>query len=104
MKHLVGFFLPICIFSFIAFGISVAVLGTPSSSNRNPESMVYSENTVINEQYSRIELSNGSGTLNVYPNDDNSTLITTKSTNINEVTAYVKNDTLIVKCDGKVWG
>ncbi len=103
MKHLVGFFLPLCIFSFIAFGISVAVLGTTSSA-RQPESVVQSENTVIQQQYSRIELKNTSGNLNIYPNDSDSTLIIAKGKHVNNVSAYVKDDTLFIKNEGSVWG
>ncbi len=103
MKHLVAFFLPLCIISFIAFGISVAILGTPVSA-RNPDSVVGSQHTVINESFSRIELKNTSGNLNLYPNDSDSTIITTSSSFVNNVIAYVKNDTLVIMCEGDTWG
>ncbi len=97
MKHLVGFFLPLCIFSFIAFGISVAVLGIESDS-RKPEAALNSTTTTLNEDYSRIEVTSDFGNLFVYPNDDSYTAIIADETIVESVSAYVKDDTLHVVC------
>lgn len=97
MKHLVGFFLPLCIFSFIAFGISVAVLGIEGDA-RKPEASLKSATTVLNDEYSRIEVSSSFGNMYVYPNDNNSTLIIADETIMENVSAYIKDNTLYVQC------
>lgn len=97
MKHLVGFFLPLCIFSFIAFGISVAVLGIEDDS-RKPEATLNSTTTVLDSDYSRIELTSSFGNMYVYPNDNNSTVIIVDETIVENVSAYVKDNTLHVVC------
>ena len=97
MKHLVGFFLPLCIFSFIAFGISVAVLGIEGDF-KNPETTLNSTTTTLDGDYSRIELTSNFGNMYVYPNDNNSTVIIADETIVENVSAYVKDNTLHVVC------
>lgn len=97
MKHLVGFFLPLCIFSFIAFGISVAVLGIEDNAIR-PEAALNSATTVLNDEYSRIEVTSTFGNLHVFPNDNDSTVIVADETIMDNVSAYVKDNTLHVIC------
>lgn len=97
MKHLVAFFITLCIFSFLAFGISVAVLGVEKDT-RTPEAALNSTTTRLNGEYSRIEVSSDFGDLLVYPNDDASTVIIADEIMVDNVTAYIKNDTLYVSC------
>ncbi len=97
MKHIVGFFLPLCIFSFIAFGISVAVLGVEEST-RTPDVGINSTTTRLYEEYSRIEVSSTFGNMYVYPNDDSSTIIIADETIVENVSAYVDDNTLHVVC------
>lgn len=98
MKHAVGFFLPLCIFSFLAFGISVAILGVEDTSTRTPEATLSSTTTRLYEEYSRIEAASDYGNLFIYPNDDDSTIIIADDNIIDDVTAYVKNNTLFIHC------
>ncbi len=97
MKHLVGFFLPLCIFSFIAFGISVAVLGVDDGS-RKPETSLNSATTVLNEDYSRIEVTSNFGDMHIYPNDDDSTIVIADEVMLDDVSVYVKDNTLHIYC------
>lgn len=97
MKHFVGFFLPLCIFSFIAFGISVAVLGIESTASSSAVTL-RSETTVLREEYSRIEVTSNFGDMHIYPNDDNSTIVMTDKDMLDDVSVYVKDKTLHIYC------
>lgn len=98
MKHAVGFFLPLCIFSFIAFGISVAVLGVEDVPASSAELSLVSTTTRLDEDYSRIEVTSNFGNMHIFPNDDDSTLVIVDETIVENVSAYVKDDTLHVVC------
>lgn len=107
MKHVVGFFLPLCIFSFIAFGISVAVLGVEETT-RTPDVGISSTTTRLYEEYSRIEVSSDLGNIFVYPNDDESTIVIADDIMVDNVSAYVDDNTLHITCtnhfeDGFDW-
>ncbi len=97
MKHAVGFFLPLCIFSFLAFGISVAVLGVEDSA-RTPDVSISSTTTRLNEAYDRIEVTSNFGDVHIFPNDDDSTVIIVDEVLVDDVTASVDNNTLHIYC------
>ncbi len=98
MKHAVGFFLPLCIFSFLAFVISVAVLGVEDTASRTPEAALTSTSTRLYEDYSRIEVSSNFGDVHLFPNDDDSTVIIADEVLVDDVTAYVNDNTLHIFC------
>lgn len=100
MKALVNTFLPLCIFSFIAFGISVAVLGFQSDSTAN----ITSEMTVIDEQYSNIELNSNGINISLFPSDRSDTVIYAEKSILDEVSVEVKNDTLTIECNRNIEG
>ncbi len=100
MKHAVGFFLPLCIFSFLAFGISVAILGVEDTT-RTPEASITSTTTRMYEIYDRIEVSSDLGNIFVYPNDSESTIIIADDIMVDNVSAYVHDNTLYVTCSNK---
>lgn len=91
MRHLVGFFLPLCIFSFIAFGISVAVLGTTPASTDSETAVQMIDGTYaqITEDFSRIELDTGlaGANIKIYPTDKDFTVIQT-SGGMNDAVSY----------------
>ncbi len=87
MKHIIGFFLPICIFSFLAFAISVMVLGTAYSSQVDSVSYaepveytegyitnaLNSENTVFTGEYSDIFVNAGACDVMIQTHDSPNT-------------------------------
>lgn len=95
MKAIVGFFLSLSVFCFIAFGISVAVLGTdPVAGN-----VLMSEYTELEGEYSDIEITTSVANIAVYPTDGNTTKIFTTERLAKSVSAEIKDDKLIVKLD-----
>lgn len=88
----------LCIFSFIAFGISVAVLGTNSHSGvqfGELESII----TNIDEEFSRIEVYSTAANVRLYPTSEDRTVVHCTSEKAREsVAAYVDGDTLKVDC------
>lgn len=98
MKHAVGFFLPLCIFSFLAFGISVWVLGVEDVPTSSAELSLASTTTRLDEDYSRIEVTSNFGDVHIFPNDDDSTVIIVDEVLVDDVTASVDNNTLHIYC------
>lgn len=102
MKGLVGIFLPLCIFSFIAFGISVAVLGTedPASS----EDLAVSDITTLENDYSDIEISSNGVNVGIYPSPNGRTMICTGGRHRSSVYYSTDDDTLRLSLTRKVEG
>lgn len=95
MKHIVAFFLSLSVFCFIAFGISVAVLGIePVSGN-----VLMSEYTELEGSYDSIEISTNVANIAVYPTSGNTTKIFTTERLAKSVSAEIKDDKLFVKLD-----
>lgn len=94
MKHFIGFFLTLSIFSFIAFGISVAVLGTEPVT-----SALTSEYTELTGSYNDIEITTNFANIAIYPGDGDSTKIFTTERLAKSVSAEIKDDKLIIKLD-----
>ncbi len=93
MKHIVGFFLPLCIFCFVAFGISVAVLGTtPSADSENIT--VNDTTTFIDEDFHRIELDSELVSVKIYPTNGNKTIIRTTKSQMDSISYSVSGGAL----------
>lgn len=93
MKHIVGFFLPLCIFCFVAFGISVAVLGTEPNANTDNIS-INDTTTVIGEAFNRIELDSELVSVKLYPTSGDKTIIRTTNAQMDTVSYSVSSGTL----------
>ncbi len=95
MKHIIAFFLSLSIFCFIAFGISVAVLGTdPLAGNT-----LVSEYTELEGSYDEIEITTNIANIAVYPTEGNVTKIFTTERLAKSVSAEIKDNKLIVNLD-----
>lgn len=95
MKHLIAFFLSLSVFCFIAFGISLAVLGTQPVS----ENTLMSEYTELSGTYDDIEITTNVANIAVYPTEGDVTKIFTTERLAKSVSAEIKDDKLIVKLD-----
>ncbi len=113
MKKLFGIFIPLCIFSFIAFGISAAVLGTGYGSYTT-ETVDYVGSAVVNtgsdsssweltESYSDIELNVGAYYVTLAPGTegDDTTYFNAARVDSDNAGIYteVSGDTLVVNID-----
>lgn len=95
MKHIIAFFLSLSIFCFIAFGISVAVLGTEPVSG----SVLMSEYAELEGSYSDIEITTSVANIAIYPTEGEVTKIFATERLAKSVSAEIKDDKLIVKLD-----
>ena len=95
MKHIIAFFLSLSVFCFIAFGISVAVLGTDNASGN----VLMSEYTELTGSYSDIEITTNVANIAIYPTEGDITKIFTTERLAKSVSAEIKDDKLIVKLD-----
>lgn len=110
MKVILRIFIPLCIFSFIAFGISVAVLGRDysSSSEEVIEEMVISgeqRTFEVTESFTDIKIDIGAYKLSVKPWNEDTTKIIISGNNADNVKTSVSGDALSIttewKWDGK---
>lgn len=105
MKHLFGIFIPLCICSFIAFGISVAILGTEGSTASAEDSGIYEETEsswtrTLEGEYSKIEIDAGALDVKLIPADTEVTTISyTGETNSSTIKTELKGDTLKIDAD-----
>lgn len=95
MKHIIAFFLSLSVFCFIAFGISVAVLGIESVSSN----VLMNEYTELNGKYSDIEITTSVANIAVYPTEGNTTKIFTTERLAQSVSAEIKDNKLIIRLD-----
>ncbi len=102
MKHLVAIFLPLCIFSFIAFGISVAILGTEDPSAASSMTSVSETHTRFIADYESIEINSNAVNVNVVPSDTNETVIFTTHTLMDTVSYSIENGVLYLSFDRRV--
>ena len=98
MKVLIRIFVPLCIFSFVAFGISTAVLGV------NPE-YSWSElsasdggtsTTTLEGEYDRIKVEAGASRVVIKPHSENYTRVTVDGQNSTRVNAKISGGELRV--------
>ncbi len=95
MKHIIAFFLSLSVFCFIAFGISVAVLGTEAASS---DALIH-EYTELEGSYSDIEITTSVANIGVYPTEGDVTKIFTTERLAKSVSAEIKDDKLVIKLD-----
>lgn len=98
MKHFIAFFLSLSVFCFIAFGISVAVLGTQSANVTAVTSPLY-EYKRLDGYYSDIEISTSAASIGVYPCDNNYTSIFVTNNMRKFISAEINGSTLVIKLD-----
>lgn len=96
MKHFIAFFLSLSVFCFIAFGISVAVLGTQNQSTDMP---LLDEYNRLDDSYTDIEIYTSTASVVVYPCDNDYTSIFVTNNMRKFVSAKIDNGTLSVKLD-----
>lgn len=101
MKVIFGIFLPICIFSFIAFGISVAVLGVKEIETPPEATNITGMMTELDGSYSNIELSSNTVNITLYPTDNNKTILCVPSELRNAISVNISDDTLELNCNRK---
>ncbi len=103
MKLLLKIFIPLCVFSFIAYWISLAVL-TPIHSQTEAvigEAVFTDGGIVIDEEYGMISADVGSHKLVITPYSGSVTEVVSESGA--NVAAYVSGDTLNIELGGE-WG
>lgn len=96
MKHLVALLIPICIFSFLAFGVSCALLGTNPNYNKNT---ITGRTTVITDTYSEIEVSSDAANVRIYPTNTNTTTVISEQEISETLKVNVDDGTLKIDCD-----
>lgn len=97
MKVILKIFIPLCIFSLIAFGISVAVFGVNKNAGYgagNNQTSSYQ----IDDEYTNIEAHIGSYELVLSPHSGSTTEvnITGNDANIHKINAEIDGDTLVI--------
>ena len=96
MKVIFGIFLPICIFSFIAFGISVAVLGFEEVDEPISATNITGYMTELYGDYDNIELTTGSVNVSIYPTDLEKTILCVPSELSGDISALISDGTLVI--------
>lgn len=96
MKHFIAFFISLSVFCFIAFGISVAVLGTQNQSTDMP---LLDEYNRLDNSYTDIEIYTSTASVGIYPCDNDYTSIFVTNNMRKFVSAKIDNGTLSVKLD-----
>lgn len=98
MKAIVGTFLPLCIFSFIAFGLSLIFLDH-GNADRNT---IVNETTVITEDYTDIQLTSNGIDVRLFPSDRSDTVIYANKNTLDEISVEVINGTLDIYCERNI--
>lgn len=98
MKGIVAAFLPLCIFSFLAFGISVAILGTEEQKEGN----ITSEYTVIDERITDIDIHSDGMNIRVFPSDNGSAVLSAKRFDTDDISLEVVDGRLTLYCHHNV--
>ena len=106
MKAILRIFIPLCIFSFIAFGISVAVLGRDysSSSEEVIEEMVISGDQrtyEVTESFTDIKIDIGAYKLSVKPWNEDTTKIIISGSDVGNIKTSVSGDALSITTEWK---
>lgn len=106
MKVILKIFIPLCIFSFIAFGISVAVLGRDRSSSSEAviEEMVFSGDQrtyEVTESFSEIRANIGAYKMSIKPWSEDTTKIVISGSDSSNLKASVSGDALSITTEWK---
>lgn len=106
MKVLLRIFIPLCIFSFIAFGISVAVLGKENSTSPEEsmnELVISGEQKTyeITEKFTKIQANIGAYKLSIKPWDQDTAKIIASGNDISNIKASVSGDVLSITTEWK---
>ena len=104
MKVLLRIFIPLCVVSFIAFGISVAVFGT--NQNADPVGDFRATSYTISDEYTKIDADIGAYYLDIQPNSGNNTDVYIAGTerNVDKIHVEVSGSTLHVSVDPSAYG
>lgn len=96
MKALIRIFLPLCIFSFVAFGISTAVLGVNPDNAWSELSGTSGEisTTTLEGEYDRIKVEAGASKVLIKSHSENNTRVTVDGQNITRVNAKINGGEL----------
>ena len=108
MKVVLRIFIPLCIFSFIAFGISVMFLGTqPITADTAISELAISDsgaNTYdITDSFTSIRADIGAYKLTIKPWSENKTQVTVSGDKSSRIKAGVSGDRLTIESDWS-WG
>ena len=108
MKVVLRIFIPLCIFSFIAFGISVMFLGTqPITADTAISELTISDsgaNTYdITDSFTSIRADIGAYKLTIKPWSENKTQVTVSGDKSSRIKAGVSGDRLTIESDWS-WG
>lgn len=108
MKVVLRIFIPLCIFSFIAFGISVMFLGTqPITADATISELTISDsgaNTYdITDSFTSIRADIGAYKLTIKPWSENKTQVTVSGDKSSRIKAGVSGDRLTIESDWS-WG
>lgn len=106
MKVILRIFIPLCIFSFIAFGISVAVLGMDHSSTSEyviDEIVISGEQRTfeVTESFTDIKIDIGAYKLSVKPWNEDTTKIIISGSDAGNIKASVSGDALSITTEWK---
>ena len=98
MKALIRIFLPLCIFSFIAFGISTAVLGVNPDVSYSELSATSGETstTTLEGEFDSIDIDGGASRVTIKPHSESYTRVTVDGQNYIRVNAKISDGTLKV--------
>ena len=105
MKVLLRIFIPLCVFSFIAFGISVAIFGTNHAADSDETTDLVmcengSEKTIDRtDSFSSIKADTGAFKISIKPWSEPTAQITVTGGNDNRIKAGVSGDTLNIRSE-----
>ena len=104
MKVVLRIFIPLCVFSFIAFGISVMFLGTqPENTDTAISELVISSDSAstydITDSFTSIKADIGAYKLTIAPWQENYAQVTVSGDNSDRITAEVSGDRLTIRSD-----
>lgn len=102
MKVILRLFLPLCIFSFIAFGISTAVLGVNSDFSFSELSETSGENgttTTLEGEFNRIKVDVPACNMLIKPHSENNARVTVNGQNHGKLNAKISGGTLKIYTD-----
>ncbi len=104
MKVLLRIFIPLCVVSFIAFGISVAIFGT--NQDASPAGDFRATSYTISDEYTKIDADIGAYYLDIQPNSGNNTDVYIAGTerNVDKIRVEVIGSTLHVSVDPSAYG
>ena len=99
MKVIFGIFMPICLCAFVAFGISVAVLGVEEIDTPLEESNISGYLTELEGDYSDIVLEANTVNVTLYPSQRSNTVVCVPDSLRNAVRVDISDDTLTINCN-----